>query len=87
MASDGQVDIQQVCQLKSALPILQISSPIITSTVLLHASGHFSHEFGHHASREANVTWQKLAAANSMYSLAQLSAHRAIKHSQDMRNA
>ena len=32
-------------------------------TVLLHASGHFSHEFGHHASREANVTWQKLAAA------------------------
>ena len=33
------------------------------NTVLLLASGHFSHEFGHHSSREANFTWQKLAAA------------------------
>ena len=33
------------------------------NTVLLLASGHFSHEFGHHAWREANVPWQKLAVA------------------------
>ena len=32
-------------------------------TVLLLAPGHFSREFSHHALREANVTWQKLAAA------------------------
>ena len=48
-------------------------------TVLLHASGHFSHEFGHHASREANVTWQILEAA--CICLAQYSAYQAKKHS------
>ena len=35
------------------------------NTVLLLASGHFSHEFGHHASREAAVKWQNWAAACS----------------------
>ena len=33
------------------------------NTVRLLASGHISHEFGHFESREANLTWQKLAAA------------------------
>ena len=46
-------------------------------TVLLLASSRFSHKFGHHASREAAVTWQKLAAACS--DLAQYSANQAKK--------
>ena len=47
--------------------------------MLLLASGRFSHEFGHQASREAAVTWQKLAAA--FICLAQISAHQARKQS------
>ena len=69
-----QAAFYQAHSLYNPISINRLLFLLLPSTVLLLDSSRFSHEFGHHASREANVTWQKLAAA--CICLAQYSAYQ-----------